>query len=773
MSDALATSSTAVPDARYRVYRYRWVVMGVFMMVNLSMQMLWISYASITDQAAAYYNVSHLLVGLLAMIFMIVFIPLSLPAAWLIDTHGFRVAVGFGSVMMGVCAVGRGLAGSSYAGALVATLGIAVAQPFMINAWTKVPAKWMAPSERATGVGLATFANLVGIALGEALTPPLAKSFAVGSVQMAYGLFALLTAVVFIVLARERPATPPCPPGMEVRALMLDGLRHALRVRPFVVYLAVWFIGMGVFNGILTWVDDIMKPRGFSSSVAGTAGGLMLIGGILGAVSISSLSDRRHIRVPYMLAGALLAIPGLLGVAFASSPFLLYLSALELGFFLISVGPIGMQYAADVTHPTPEGTSQGVLQLVGQASVAIVYLMTILKTRHGSYTPSLLLSIGLLLIVAVLLTRLPEVAAPSSSVSTEHHRAKAARWRAPAALVSVGLVLLAAAGVTRFAVLPAVAKLPSDTDTTNAFTGTAKLLLNPAALAPASKEPLLLKDVPLRITQTARVLKSNSSAAVVDYQVVEATAGQPPTTLSYHYAVDRKTLGPSTAISAPGLSRPTGLTVSFPIGTGKHTYPGWVQDIQSSVPMRYAGTSHTVGARRVGFGAYVFRQAIPTTALTDPEELATFPNAIPKSMLVALVGSLDLPPGETAALASALPRLPASVALTYTFSADYTLWVAPADGTVLDMRASETRSVELPPSVLGARVPLTTVSVFEYSASEDTLLANLKQANKNAHDLALVGTTLPVAGAIGGTLALVSATLLRRRLARGRRVLWL
>jgi hypothetical protein len=34
------------------------------------------------------------------MSFMIVFIPVALPAAWLIDTRGFRLAVGLGVVLM-------------------------------------------------------------------------------------------------------------------------------------------------------------------------------------------------------------------------------------------------------------------------------------------------------------------------------------------------------------------------------------------------------------------------------------------------------------------------------------------------------------------------------------------------------------------------------------------------------------------------------------------------------------------------------------------------
>ncbi len=80
-----------------------------------------------------------------------------------------------------------------------------MAQPFLLNAWTKVPANWLAPTERATGVALVTLANLVGIAIGEALTPTLIGSLSVGFVQVVYGVVALLSAAAFVLLVPGRP----------------------------------------------------------------------------------------------------------------------------------------------------------------------------------------------------------------------------------------------------------------------------------------------------------------------------------------------------------------------------------------------------------------------------------------------------------------------------------------------------------------------------------------------------------------------------------------
>jgi len=392
----------------YKLYGYRWVVLGAFMFINLTIQILWIAYAPITGPAANYYGVSDLAIGLLAMSFMIAFIPLSIPVAWVIDTYGFRVAVSIGAGMMGVFGLVRGFAGGNYALVLASTIGIAVAQPFLLNAWTKVPANWFSMQERATAVGLVTLANLIGTALGMVLTPILIEQISIPTVQLLYGAIAALSAVLFVALSRERPPTPPCPPGMEVRALMLDGLKHALTVRSFWLYLVVTFIGMGIFNGLTTWVENIIRPRGFAPTDAGTLGALMLIGGILGAVVIPPFSDRQRKRQPYLLLGLGLALPGLAGLAFATSLPLLLVSAFALGFFLVSTSPVGMQYAAEITIPTPEGTSNSLIQLFGQASVVFVYVMEAMKASDGSFTPSLLLAMALLVVSLVLVTQMKD-----------------------------------------------------------------------------------------------------------------------------------------------------------------------------------------------------------------------------------------------------------------------------------------------------------------------------------------------------------------------------
>ena len=393
-------------DQKFKLYGYRWVVLAVFMFINLTIQILWIGYAPTTTDAAKFYSVSEAQIVLLAMSFMIAFIPLSIPVSWVIDRYGFRLAVSIGAVLMGVFGVARGLAGSNYTVVLWSTVGIAVAQPFLLNAWTKVPANWFGIDERATAVGLVTLSSLVGTGIGMAVTPILAGSFPIPTVQLMYGGIAAISTVLFLIFARENPPTPPCPPGQDVRSLMFDGLKSALKVKSFWLFMAIFFIAMAIFNGVTSWVDVIIRPRGFNAVDVGTAGALMLAGGILGAIVIPPFSDKQHKRKIYLTVGFLLAVPFLLGLTFATSTWLLFVSSFMLGVCLVGVSPIGFQYAAEITQPTPEGTSNGLLQLVGQLSVVIVYNMDLIKSPDGSLTPALMFASGLLVLSVLLTTQL-------------------------------------------------------------------------------------------------------------------------------------------------------------------------------------------------------------------------------------------------------------------------------------------------------------------------------------------------------------------------------
>jgi MFS family permease len=399
-----------MPKSEFKVYSSRWIMLSVYMLMVAVNQLLWITFAPITGDATKYYGVTDLQIGILSMCFMIVYIVVSIPASWIIDKYGIRIGVGIGAAFTGIFGLVRGFAGPDYNWLLIAQVGIAIGQPFILNAITKLAARWFPIEERATATGLGTLAMYVGILAGMTLTPYLTIGSGISGMLYIYGIISIVTAVIFIILIKERPLTAPCRPDQEERSLVFDGFKQTLRNKDFIWLMVIFFIGLGVFNSVTTWIEDILRPRGFSAPQAGITGGLMIVGGVIGALIIPMLSDRYKRRMPFIIIALAGATLGLAGITFATSYWLLLTSGMVLGFFLLSSGPIGFQYGAEITYPASEGTSNGMLLMMGQISgIAFIFAMDSLKSpATGSMTRSLVVLIILMVISILISLRLKE-----------------------------------------------------------------------------------------------------------------------------------------------------------------------------------------------------------------------------------------------------------------------------------------------------------------------------------------------------------------------------
>ncbi|HEX7585012.1 MAG TPA: MFS transporter [Prolixibacteraceae bacterium] len=398
--------------SEFKIYGYRWVMLVVYMFIVAMNQLLWITFAPITSEAVHYYGVSELWIGILSMSFMVIFILFSIPASWIIDTYGIQIGVGIGALLTGIFGLMRGFASTNFDLLLISQIGIAIGQPFLLNAITKLSARWFPINERATASGLGTLAMYVGILAGMIFTPFLSLSSGIDGMLYFYGILSVIAAIIFILIAKEGPPTAPCLPGQEERALVLDGFKIIFRSKDFLLLMFIFFIGLGVFNSVTTWIEAILNPRNISVTQAGIVGGVMIAAGIAGAMVIPFLSDRYRRRVPFIQLALLGATLGLIGISYSTNYSLILLSGGVLGFFLLSSGPIGFQYGAEITYPASEGSSNGLLLMMGQISgIAFIFGMDIFKSKpDGSMSNPLLVLIGLMVISLIASFRLKESA---------------------------------------------------------------------------------------------------------------------------------------------------------------------------------------------------------------------------------------------------------------------------------------------------------------------------------------------------------------------------
>ena len=367
------------------VSAYRWVILAAIVPIIAATEMMWLSLAPISSQAAGFFKVSDMNIALFSMSYMIMYILFALPASWVIDRFGFRASLTIGALLTAVFGLARAYFIRDFTLVLASQFLIAIGQPFLLNITTKVPANWFPASERATAAGLLTMAQYVGFALAMVLSPMLAERGGIPAVLWVFGLVAVVAALIAIVFTREKPLVPPPGPVASQEGFTFTSFKALFRKRAFVLVLIAGFISIGIFNTVLTLLESILAPRGISSVQAGMVGGVFVVAGVAGAVVLPIISDKLHTRVPMFVAAVALLAPLYLGFAYLQDFNLITICAGLAGFSTMGVAPVLFQYGSEVAYPIPEGTSLGLILLMGQISGALfVYLFELLNKASGS-----------------------------------------------------------------------------------------------------------------------------------------------------------------------------------------------------------------------------------------------------------------------------------------------------------------------------------------------------------------------------------------------------
>jgi hypothetical protein len=319
----------------------------------------------------------------------------------------------------------------------------------------------------------------------------------------------------------------------------------------------------------------------------------------------------------------------------------------------------------------------------------------------------------------------------------------------------LGILLIVLAGLTKWVVAPRMTMLPGDTDTSRYYTGTAAVMSNPTSLTGTLFGPGLLRNVPVTVRHTDKVLSTEGRTALVADQRVVSVPGFTAADLNYRFGVDRKTFQPAGDFA--DLSKSAGITFNFPMGTQRHDYQGWVPDIQRTTTLTYAGQ-----ATRDGVDTYVFKADGPAYVITDPELLKILPSEMTKKDLMQLTPSLGFGKNKLLKLNDQLATLPDPVPLEYTYQGTATFWVAPDSGLIVDMVQSEVRSVQF---VAGPqkRIPVTPIMDMTYRMTPASIAAAAQDARDAIKGIQLIEVTAPLVLLGGGILLLIVGLAIRPR----------
>lgn len=375
---------------------YRWVILIATVPVIVATEMMWLTFSPIASIVEAEYGVSNFAVNMLATSYMIMFIVCCIPASYVIDKYGFRVSLIIGGLLTGIFGFTRAFFADSFAIIAVSQFMLAAGQPFLLNVTTKVAANWFPFEERATADGILTMAQYMGFAIPMVLSPMLAESAGIKSMLMIYAAIGVAAAAVVILFTREKPKVAPPGPVAEKEDFSFAAIKVLFKNKAYLLALAAAFISIGIFNTILTLIESILMPRGITSAEAGIIGAAFVVAGVVGAVVLPTISDKVKKRMPFLLAAVTLLVPLYLAFTFVESYIALVVIAAVSGFSIMGVAPILFQHGSEVAYPAQEGTSLGLILLMGQISGTLfVFLFEGLSGAFGSIVIPMILVVVL------------------------------------------------------------------------------------------------------------------------------------------------------------------------------------------------------------------------------------------------------------------------------------------------------------------------------------------------------------------------------------------
>jgi MFS family permease len=400
----------------YKIYRYRWVVLAIYMYIAALTQLYWLNFAAIETFVEDLLSIPASSVMWFTLVFPLIQVLLTMPAGVIIDRKGFKYGMGIGVLFTGVFAMLRLLNPASFAVLLIAQVGISIGQPFVLNSVTKLAVTWFPQKEEATAVGLGSLALFIGMMAGLGATPALVNTMGFESMLLIYGAIGIVGILLFFTLVKPRPQTAPREAEVLEEISNWEGIKRILKIRDFVILGFIAMIGIGAFNGLATWLEKILNElHQISMTDAGSISAVLIFSGMLGCIIIPIISDKITKRKPFLILASLIGAMSVTVLIFARGYSMNLVNGIVLGFFLISALPIMLTMSTEITGARFAGISVGYLQLLGNAAaVIIVPVMEFLRGATNQFVSPLALLATLLGIAFILAILIKEPARKTS-----------------------------------------------------------------------------------------------------------------------------------------------------------------------------------------------------------------------------------------------------------------------------------------------------------------------------------------------------------------------
>jgi predicted MFS family arabinose efflux permease len=344
-----------------------WRVIVAYSLVCAATQVLWLTFAAITTETARHYGVSVGAVGWLAEIFPLLYVVLAIPAGILLD-RWFRPVLATGGALVAAGGLIR-LGGNTFAWVMAGQVVVAVAQPVVLSAVSKLAGEYLPHEQRATGIAVGSAGGFVGMLIALLLGPTLGGH---GHIERLLVVEAALSAIpaVALCLTLRRPAYE----STEHAAIAGNAARALWGLPSMRTLCGLVFIGFGVFVALATWLQTLLAPAGVSETEAGALLVGMVIAGVLGCAALPPIVARRGIERGFMRSAV---VVGCLGcVALGVVPWLGGRAAaiVVMGLLLLPALPVILTATERLAGPAA-GTAGAIVWMAGNLGGLVVALL--------------------------------------------------------------------------------------------------------------------------------------------------------------------------------------------------------------------------------------------------------------------------------------------------------------------------------------------------------------------------------------------------------------
>jgi predicted MFS family arabinose efflux permease len=356
-----------------------WPVIVAYSLVCAATQVLWLTYATITTESAHHYGVSVSAIGWLAEIFPLLYVVLAIPAGILLD-RWFRPVLTGGGALVALGGLIR-LGGDAFAWAMAGQVAVAVAQPVVLSAVSKLAGEYLPVAERANGIAVGSAGSFVGMLLALILGPTVGGHGQLERLLILEAVLALIPAVM-LALALRRPTLSAAAGAAEEHAAIAGNAARRLWALPAMRTLCgLVFIGFGIFVALATWLQTLLEPDGVSETTAGLLLVGMVIAGVVGCAAIAPQVTERGAERRFMLATVIVSCAGcvmlgaitLLGVRAAV--------IVVMGLFLLPALPVVLT-ATERLAGAAAGTAGAIVWMAGNLGGLVVALIVQILVHH-------------------------------------------------------------------------------------------------------------------------------------------------------------------------------------------------------------------------------------------------------------------------------------------------------------------------------------------------------------------------------------------------------